>query len=144
MSGKVVLLHGLTICQPFLPRSLAAWMPESGNLLKAHRQGARSSLLYAIQRNQQGDLQKAQAEHQIKAELRRERIALIERALNMTAGFVQARVVNRRHHVTSPAERQSLLQHRLKQTAWLPIGPRMQLIFRTPVLLLTPQRADGA
>src|SRR5580658_998577 len=80
----------------------------------------------------------------VDTKLRRERIALIESALNVTTCFVQARVVDRRRDIAAGTQGQGCFQQGLKQAVRFPIGAGVQPVVRAPVLRLMSQSPDDA
>lgn len=89
-----------------------------------------------MQRQQQGSLQEAQAQHQIDVKRRRERIALIERLGNRATRFAQPGIVQRHPHQPLRTVRQGSLQNRLEQLLRLPLAARMEEILGTPTPVL--------
>src|SRR5258708_19891875 len=100
-------------------------MSQGGHLLKAHRQRAGRSLVFPVERHQEGDLQKAKTEHQVETKLGRERIALIESALTVTTGLVQARVADRARNITTAPDGPRILHPPPPHTRRTPPPPRI-------------------
>ena len=106
--------------------------------------GTGADLGPAKQRNQQGSLQEAKAEHEIDVKLGRERIALKEGLLNPWAGFVQARVIDSDANVAAGTPVECALHDGSEQLGRIPFRTREEKIFGAPIPVLAAVGPDDA
>jgi hypothetical protein len=89
-------------------------------------------------------VQEAQPPHEVEAELRRQRVALIKSGQDLPTGLADASVIHSHHQNGVVAPAGATLEDGLEQILGFPAGAAVKLVVGAPVPILAAQCPKGA
>src|SRR5580700_9596414 len=123
--------------------SLSSVFLDGGSLQKTDGQEAwRHIDARAVQRHQKRKMQEAQPPHEVEAELGGQGIALIKRGQDCAAGLADTSIIHGHHQQRVVAPTSALLQDRLEQILYFPVGAAVKLIVSAPILILATESPE--